>query len=396
MRTVLLTGGSEIVATALLEELHQAGEPLAVVALGIDSMLRDVLPDCPYARIDWPPTQPARTVQALLAQLQAWGASAQQPWNILPTEDSGLRLLLEFQEDFLSIGRFGRARKLRLGGLDKAELFAYLAQNGCADVAAETVAVRTVAEALVEVARMNGDCVIKPALKPYSMDLGALGAKAVLARDYRDVRQLEATLAQAWPLAEEWVVQQRLFSPQDNEPVLWMLRNEDGATSAIAGRVRWKYPRMGGTGCWVETVECVADDLLDKGLRIMEALDVVGMCELEFLPDAAGELRILEVNPRPWLQVGLPAAAGYPMARELVAVLRGAAPRPVAYRPHASWVNVERLLAAALSGQQGGRLQSLLTAWRATANAATIAVYGTRLPRVRWRWLGRMCRRIGF
>lgn len=394
MRAVLLTGGSEIVATALFEELARAGVPLAIVALGLNSLLRDVAPDCPYVRLEWPPVEPVKTAQILGDQLRAWGASPDDPWYVLPTEDGGLRLLLEHREALAQTCRFGYARNLEMGGLDKAELFAYLEQNGCADLMPKTVSVSDVDQALQAVAELGGDCVIKPSLKPYSMDLGKLGAKAISACDYRDSSHLERALSRAWPLASDWIVQQRLATPARGEPVLWALRNSKGEVAAVAGMVKWKYPLMGGSGCWVETVEIEEFDLLEKAERMLSALDLVGLCEIEFLLDATGEFRILELNPRPWLQVGLPGVSGYPIAQELVAVLQGEAPHAAVVRTCASWVNMERMLAAAVSGQQGRRWTALVRAVREILSADTLAIYGTQLPYVRLRWFARMFGRL--
>src|SRR5690606_20722240 len=107
-----------------------------------------------------------------------WGASVDQPWVVLPTEDGGLRLLLEHAERVERICRFGRARRLPLGGLDKAELFNYLRSSECADLAPVTIVATSVEEAIDAIDGFGGDCIVKPSLKPYSMDLSALGAKA--------------------------------------------------------------------------------------------------------------------------------------------------------------------------------------------------------------------------
>jgi uncharacterized LabA/DUF88 family protein len=44
MRAVILSGDSEIVAAALVEELCRAGIPVAVISLGGKSILRRALP----------------------------------------------------------------------------------------------------------------------------------------------------------------------------------------------------------------------------------------------------------------------------------------------------------------------------------------------------------------
>ena len=395
MRVLLLTGGSEIVAVALFEELERAGIPLAVISLGVNSLLRGV-GDFPYASLKWPPDKPELTAQALVGQLRAWGASADDPWYVFPTEDGGLRLLLEHRTEFLQICRFGHARNLQMGGLDKAELFAYLKDHGCSDVMPTTVSVQTVDDALKVVSTMGGDCIIKPSLKPYSMDLSKLGAKAVATRDFQTAANLEQALRTAWPTAVEWVVQRRLKTPVLGEPVVWVLRDLRGGVYGVSAVERWKYPKVGGSGCWVEIVDKVSGELLDKAERVLAAIDYFGVCEIPFLEDSEGKLRILELNPRPWLQVGLPGAAGYPMGVKLLRVLEGKTPRVVSVDPHTTWVNVERMIAAVFSGQQGGRMSAALLAIKTILAAKMVAIFGTKLPLVRLRWLARMFKRLWY
>lgn len=394
MRAVLLTGGSEIIATSLFEELAQEGIPLAVISLGINSLLRDASPECLYARIEWPPKNAELTAHLLGNQLRDWGASGNDPWCILPTEDGGLRLLMENRKELSEFCVFSHARNLRMGGLDKSELFAFLAGNGCADVIPETIAVETPDQALQEVLKMGGDCIIKPSLKPYSMDLSALGAKAIATRDHQERASLEFALRRAWPTAAEWIVQERLDTPEPGELVFWALRDVQGNVSGVSAVERWKYPRVGGSGCWVETIDDVDNELFGKAERVLHSIDYFGLCEIPFLKDPQGRLRILELNPRPWLQVGLPAAAGYPMGVDLVRVLGGNAAINTPTRSRTTWVNVERMLAAALSGQQGRRLEAILLAMKSILTAHTVAIYSTRLRRVRLRWLTRMFNRL--
>jgi predicted ATP-grasp superfamily ATP-dependent carboligase len=114
------------------------------------------------------------------------------------------------------------------------------------------------------------------------------------------------------------------------------------------------------------------------------------MCELPFLMDHNGQWRLLELNPRPWLQVGLAAAAGVPLAVMTCSVLKGGAVEAIQPRDGLNWVNIERMLIAALSGEQGNRLRALVKAGHACRRAEAVAVYGSHLPHVKLRWLRRM------
>jgi hypothetical protein len=59
-------------------------------------------------------------------------------------------------------------------------------------------------------------------------------------------------------------------------------------------------------------------------------------------------------------------------------------------RDGVNWVNLERLLIAACSGEQGKRHKALSGAYRAWCMADHVAIYGSSLPDVKVRWLGRM------
>ena len=56
----------------------------------------------------------------------------------------------------------------------------------------------------------------------------------------------------------------------------------------------------------------------------------------------------------------------------------------------ADWVNPERMLAAALSGDYGNRFAASMRALGVIARASYRTVYSSRIPGVRRRWLGRM------
>ena len=389
MRIVILTGGSEIIAAALVEFFAKARISIALVSLVKKSILRNVTSDTPYGELAWPPVSSEQAAQELVRLLRSWGANEIKRWPIFPTEDGGLRLLLEQRELIELIGIFGHARALRLGGLNKAELFAWLMQHGCSDIIAPTRIVQSIDEVGAAIIELGGHCVVKPALKPFSMQLKGMSAKAFMTKDYPDLGTLEQALAAAWGISDYWVIQTHLNTPAIGEAVFWGVRDEQGGLIGMGAVERCKQPRDGGTGCWVMTRNDLTESLRPLALRILEAIDFVGICELPFLLSNDNEERwqLLELNPRPWLQVGLAHTAGVPLALITAEVLQGQAVRLIAPRDRVAWINLERLLLSIWSGEYGPRWNSLRNALQVWCNAETIAIYDSSLPRVRSRWL---------
>jgi predicted ATP-grasp superfamily ATP-dependent carboligase len=252
------------------------------------------------------------------------------------------------------------------------------------------LSVKYVQEAIAAAHFFQNDAVVKPALKPMSMRMDTMKAKAFMTRDYHDEMHLRSALTRAWDISETWVVQPRLDVPPNGETVVWAVRDIYGNTFCMAAEEIWKHPRHGGTGCWVRSVDEPGGMLFDKAKRILQNLDFVGLCELPFLIDHQTSWRLLELNPRPWLQVGLPWQAGVPLASCAARVLGGVT-LPVLPLPRsAEWINVERLFLAAISGEYGNRLLAVGKALKAVTGATTIAVYGSSFRGVIHRWLRRM------
>lgn len=390
MRTVILTGGSEVISTALVEALSQTKTSMAIVSLVPGSILRNAIPGTPYAELDWPPKNSQSAAEQLIRVLAGWGAGPEKPWSIFPTEDGGLRLLLEQKKRIETVGRFCHAQSLQLGGLDKAELFNWLDQQGHSSIIAPTQIVSSPQELREAINFLGGDCVIKPALKPLSMQLTGMPAKAFMTKDFDDLTALCKVLTAAWSLSSRWVVQTRLETPAIGEAVFWGVRDASGHISGITAVERMKQPKYGGTGCWVETKNSLFDRLLPPARTILNAINFIGICELEFLVDAAGQFRLLELNSRPWLQIGLTQAAGAPLVSMAAHVLQGSEVEPVAPRDKANWINIERLLVASLSGEQGPRFKTLRHSLRIIRDADTVAIYSSPLPHVKFRWLWKM------
>lgn len=388
---VILSGGSEIVSVSLAEEFLAADYSLAIVSLGKPSLLREVVDDGRYFQIDWPPLSPEAAAEELIDILSGLFRETARPVQVFPTEDGGLRLLLEFRERIECWAKFGFARALPvMGGLDKAELFEALEERGCSDIIAPTLILNELDGLEAAVERFRRDCVIKPALKPLSMDMEGMSSKVFESRGFNGVPQLRERLRRSWKISERWVVQQRLRTPATGEVVVWAVRDSTGGALLMSARGLRKHPRVGGTGCWVETAD-IPQQLAAVAHRVLDSVNFVGLCELEFLLDDDGDYRVLEINPRAWLQVGLAQAAGLPLA---VLASRALSDEPLEQfnpaRVGMRWVNVERLLLSAFSGAYGSRWQEIVLGIYAISQANVRVIYNTKLKFVRRYWLVRL------
>ncbi len=207
---VLISGGSEIVSVSLAEELVSHDVPYIVVSLGRRSILRGLRGCIFHTVLDWPPVDPYQTGLELLDTLRRLGSDHGVPFPMFATEDGGLRLLLENQELLEPVAVFGRCRKLRMGGLDKCELFDYLENRGLSDQLVPWARARSAVEAAEAKVRLGGDVIAKPSLKPYSMELGLGGAKLISSSFDESPLEFESRIARSWNSASEWIVQKRL------------------------------------------------------------------------------------------------------------------------------------------------------------------------------------------
>jgi hypothetical protein len=391
---IILSGGSEAVSLAVAEAAWREDIPYVVVALGKDSLLSGARGSIETVSL-WRQQQTPASAQALLLEtLVRLRAAAGAALPVLPTEDDGLLLLNGLGSALAGVAEFSRCRPLRMGGLDKAELFEFLERAGLSDVIAPTLVLDDPSEFDRAVDAFGPSVVFKPAHKPWCGSVGPRGIKVVTQQHPgQSMQQLRRTLEASWHLAHRWVAQQRLAALDGGERSACVV----AAESAVRGCEvieKLKYPRAGGSAVWVSTTR--SRDLLPIAERIAAATGLVGMAEMSFLADPQGRPRLLELNTRPWLQVALVEASGYPIIRDsvrafsMMPTVDDTDPQVV----ERDWLQLERLALSVLHGDGGSRLRTLRDVVRGIRWPPVLAVYSTRLPGMRWRWLRRMATRI--
>ena len=392
---VIFSGGQEIVSLAILEELASYNVPLIVFALGRHSFLRGLQPVKGYCRLDWPPVSVETTLNQIITFLHNLGAAAQDRWPVYATEDTSLRFVIENRtrlDEFLCISN---SSLLDSGGLDKAELFTYLNKNQeIANCIAPTAVLEHPEDFILARERIGADLVVKPALKPLSGDLNIEGgAKIFIPSPNESERDVLNTLRRAWPISTKWIAQKRLKYHPKGEPVWWGVRLESGDTiGATAVDYRF-YPQNGGTAFWVGMEKI--DGIEDAAVNILEAAGLTGIFEVEFLLDDDQAWKMIEINPRPWLQVALSARAGLPLVYyDYCDRLNLDLPTVRAAKQNTTWVNVERLFLSAFSKDYASRRKDLAGALRILRKADCVAVYDSPFHLVKIRYLSRMVRAL--
>lgn len=125
--------------------------------------------------------------------------------------------------------------------------------------------------------------------------------------------------------------------------------------SFVARRTR-QYPiEFSYTSTFVETVAEPA--VQQAGETFLRSIRHHGLCEIEFKRDPrTGQLKLLDVNPRPWSWFGLADAAGIDFGAAIIAQSSGAATPPASARQGTAWMFGVRDVVVAVQLAWAGKL----------------------------------------
>lgn len=387
---VILSAGSEVVTVAIVDELHDKNIPILIISLGKKSILEGSCKKLVCCEIDWPPKTTTDALKQLVHVLDEQNVGIPRCWPVFATEDGSLRLLLEgwsLLSHYLEIP--GYATKLKMGGFDKAELFLFLKERSLNKFIPETYVVKSDEEIDTAVDRLGKSAICKPSIKPYSVEFTDDGSKVYEASQIQYVNKCGSI----WGVSESWIFQEKLNPSEQGEAVWWGVRDRNGKQFGATAFERIRYPKVGGTACYIEIVEIPELHLCVE--KILSALNYVGHAELAFLLDTEGRWRLIEINIRSWLNISLANKAGYPVVyAHYLLSLGHDLPNIRANNTIRTWVSVERLLVFALSVKGGGKLMSIAGALRLIMNADEKAIYSSSLRYVRFRWILKMFRKI--
>jgi len=391
---VILSAGSEIVSLAIAEAAWNASIPYAIFSLVPHSILSRA-PGCvEFQDLSYLFGQWDKLRSALLKGLEDLSGTAASRLAILPSDDGSLRLLNEWRDDVLLFGEFSRTRAIKMGGVDKAEVVELLTTKGMNEISSLNQVICSPSEAYPCMDRFGPDTVFKPALKPLNMDLAGLGGHGLKVVTQTQAQESQRSvilrLEKAWATSERWIAQPRLEVGPGVERSVCATRGRSIHACQVTEKA--KYPKVGGTALWVTTDE--KTELIAPASQLLHELDMVGICELSYLPDNKGHYQLIELNPRPWLQVGLLEFAGFPVIAQTVSTLRGS--EKAFQTPNirqCDWINLERTLLAVVSGHISYREVLGATA-RLFRSNTTLGGYSSRFPGMKSRLLKRSTLKI--
>ena len=140
--------------------------------------------------------------------------------------------------------------------------------------------------------------------------------------------------------SDDIMIQELIPDAQNNKVVSFTCFAERGDIKTFwMGRKLREHPIKYGTATCAESV--FIDEIVKEATPLIKALDYTGVCETEFMLDERdGLYKLIEINPRTWLWVGLAKACGVDYAKMVYRFVNG---QPQSYPGHyligVKWLN---------------------------------------------------------
>jgi predicted ATP-grasp superfamily ATP-dependent carboligase len=187
------------------------------------------------------------------------------------------------------------------------------------------------------------------------------GAKAVRARDFDELR---AAYRAARAAGFTVLVQEEIEGPVSSLRSLGLYATRAGEVAAtFTSEKIGQVPADFGDGLVVRSTS--APELIPLGARVVRHFGFYGMADIEFKWDTRERAyKLLDINPRPWLWMNLPAVCGVNLA---YAAYLDALERPVTRSEflqrdfQTRWVSVRGLLVHMVRSARAGRMGDAAT-----------------------------------
>jgi len=167
----------------------------------------------------------------------------------------------------------------------------------------------------------------------------ATGRKAFLARDKAELNRQLALIAKTFPV-EKTLTQTLIPDDGTNKTISFCAFCVNGEIRAFwMGKKLREHPVRFGTATFAKSM--YSEPCLTQSVKLLKALDYTGVCEVEYLRDPRdGQYKLIEINARTWLWVGLARACGVDFARMLYEYVNGKVrPYPKGYETDVCWIN---------------------------------------------------------
>jgi D-aspartate ligase len=167
----------------------------------------------------------------------------------------------------------------------------------------------------------------------------AIGKKVLFAGSETELRQQLSQISTKIPI-EETFTQELIPFKGSNKTISFTAFCLDGEikTHWIGEKVR-EHPIRFGTATFARSIKC--EKLLEPSKALLKSLNYTGVCEIEYLLDPRdNRYKLIEINARTWLWVGLANACGVDYARMMYNYLNGEKIQyPDSYQAGINWIN---------------------------------------------------------
>ena len=140
------------------------------------------------------------------------------------------------------------------------------------------------------------------------------GTKALLSNNENELRKNLSSLSGHFDLTNTFT-QELIPFDGSNKTISFTAFSVDGKMKTFwMGEKLREHPLQFGTATFCKSVYC--EELIAPSKKLISALKYTGVCEIEYLKDPGDKLyKLIEINPRTWLWVGLAKACGvnYPV-----------------------------------------------------------------------------------
>jgi len=167
----------------------------------------------------------------------------------------------------------------------------------------------------------------------------AIRKKGLLANTRHDLKVHLKKISESYDV-NKVLIQELIDSGYNNKVISFTAFSIKGEikTSWTGEKIR-EHPHMFGTATFAGSTTCLP--CYNQSAELLNALDFTGVCEIEYIWDYhSKEYKLIEINPRTWLWVGLAKAEGVDYARIIYDYANGKLKSyPERTGPQRYWIN---------------------------------------------------------
>lgn len=163
--------------------------------------------------------------------------------------------------------------------------------------------------------------------------------KAIQVNDREELQRTITHLSQCMD-SSDYMIQELIESDKHDHIVSFTCFAVDGEIKTYwMGEKLREHPIKYGTATFARSM--FSESVLQEAIPLMRQLSYTGICEIEFIKDKKdGLYKLIEINPRTWLWVGLAKACGIDYAKIAYNYCNGIPIRyPQEYKVGLKWIN---------------------------------------------------------